>query len=60
MQFFTWEPPEPQPRWEPWLRAGYAVFAVAFAVTVVVDAFAHETVMLGPGWSMSRLRPDTV
>jgi sterol desaturase/sphingolipid hydroxylase (fatty acid hydroxylase superfamily) len=49
MRLFAWEPPEPGARWEPWLRAGYAVFAVAFALTVVVDAFAHETVMLGLG-----------
>ena len=49
MRLFEWEPPELRARWEPWLRAGYAVFAVAFALTVVVDAFAHETVMLGPG-----------
>ncbi len=49
MQLFTWEPREPRARWEPWIRAGYAVFAVAFALTVVVDAFVHETVMLGPG-----------
>lgn len=49
MQLFEWEPAELRARWEPWLRAGYAVFAVAFALTVVVDAFAHETVTLGLG-----------
>jgi sterol desaturase/sphingolipid hydroxylase (fatty acid hydroxylase superfamily) len=46
---FAWEPPEPRAGWEPWFRAGYVVFAIAFALTVVVDAFAHETVMLGLG-----------
>ncbi|MGA9654414.1 MAG: hypothetical protein WBV96_10940, partial [Polyangia bacterium] len=45
----TWEPPELRAGWEPWLRACYAVFAVAFALTIVVDAFTHETVMLGLG-----------
>ncbi|HJX51290.1 MAG TPA: sterol desaturase family protein [Polyangia bacterium] len=49
MQLFEWEPPELRARWEAWIRAGYALFAVGFAVTVVVDAFAHETVTLGPG-----------
>jgi sterol desaturase/sphingolipid hydroxylase (fatty acid hydroxylase superfamily) len=49
MQLFEWEPAELRARWEPWLRAGYAVFAVAFALTIVVDAFAHETVTLGLG-----------
>lgn len=49
MQLFKWEPPEPRARWEPWIRAGYAVFAVGFALTVVADAFVHETITLGPG-----------
>ena len=49
LQLLDWEPSEPRARWEPWIRAGYAVFAVVFSLTVVVDAFAHETVMLGLG-----------
>jgi len=49
MQIFEWEPAEPRRRWEPWIRAGYVVFAIAFSLTVVVDAFAHETVTLGLG-----------
>jgi len=49
MQLFEWEPPEPRASWEPWIRAGYVVFAIAFSLTVVVDAFAHESVMLGLG-----------
>ena len=49
LQLLDWEPAEPRARWEPWFRAGYAVFAIVFSVTVVVDAFAHETVMLGLG-----------
>lgn len=31
------------------LRAFYALFAVGFALTVVVDATVNETIMLGPG-----------
>jgi sterol desaturase/sphingolipid hydroxylase (fatty acid hydroxylase superfamily) len=49
LQLLEWEPAEPRARWEPWIRAGYVVFAIAFSLTVVVDAFAHETVMLGLG-----------
>jgi sterol desaturase/sphingolipid hydroxylase (fatty acid hydroxylase superfamily) len=48
-RLFEWEPIEPRSRWEPWIRAGYAVFAIAFSLTVVVDAFSHDTVMLGLG-----------
>jgi len=54
LQFLDWQPSEPRARWEPWFRAGYAVFAIVFSLTVVVDAFAHETVMLGLGWSTKR------
>jgi len=49
LRLLEWEPAEPRARWEPWIRAGYVVFAIAFSLTVVVDAFAHETVMLGLG-----------
>jgi sterol desaturase/sphingolipid hydroxylase (fatty acid hydroxylase superfamily) len=49
MQVFEWEPAEPRRRWEPWIRAGYVAFAIVFSLTVVVDAFAHETVTLGLG-----------
>jgi sterol desaturase/sphingolipid hydroxylase (fatty acid hydroxylase superfamily) len=49
LKLLEWEPAEPRARWEPWIRAGYVVFAIAFSLTVVVDAFAHETVMLGLG-----------
>ena len=49
MQFFEWEPSEPRAGWEIWIRASYAVFAVGFSLIVVVDAFAHETITLGPG-----------
>jgi len=45
LKLLEWEPAEPQARWEPWIRAGYLVFAIAFSLTVVVDAFAHETVI---------------
>jgi sterol desaturase/sphingolipid hydroxylase (fatty acid hydroxylase superfamily) len=61
LQLLAWEPQEPRARWEPWIRAGYVVFAIAFSLTVVVDAFAHETVMLGlglvdePGSALTRL-----
>ncbi|HJX65389.1 MAG TPA: sterol desaturase family protein, partial [Polyangia bacterium] len=49
LKLLEWEPAEPRAGWEPWIRAGYVVFAIAFSLTVVVDAFAHETVMLGLG-----------
>jgi sterol desaturase/sphingolipid hydroxylase (fatty acid hydroxylase superfamily) len=49
LQLLDWEPSEPHARWEPWIRAGYAVFAIVFSLTIVVDAFAHETVTLGLG-----------
>lgn len=44
-----WQPPETSARFEPWLRVGYALFGICFALTVVVDAFVHETITLGPG-----------
>jgi len=48
-QLLAWQPREPSPRWEPWLRALYAVFAIGFSLIVVVGAFVHETVTLGLG-----------
>jgi sterol desaturase/sphingolipid hydroxylase (fatty acid hydroxylase superfamily) len=48
-QLLAWQPREPSPRWEPWLRVLYAVFAIGFSLTVVVGAVAHQTVTLGLG-----------
>jgi sterol desaturase/sphingolipid hydroxylase (fatty acid hydroxylase superfamily) len=48
-RLFRWQPTDTGPRLEPWLRLGYALFAVVFALTVVADAFVHETITLGPG-----------
>jgi sterol desaturase/sphingolipid hydroxylase (fatty acid hydroxylase superfamily) len=44
-----WQPSETGARFERWLHLGYAIFGAAFALTVVVDAFVHETITLGPG-----------
>lgn len=50
-QLWEWQPRDTSPRFEPWLAALYAVFAVAFSLTVVVGAFAEPTVILGLGLS---------